>query len=512
MSLAGICTAAGTVWFAFADLGVAIPRIAEEFSSNFSTLQWANNVFSLVTGALVVAAGKFGDLFGRRRMLQVGVALLAAVSVLTALSPSMVWLISGRGLMGVGAAMILPASLALIPPEFSGRAEIAAFGVWQAVAWGGTTIGPALSGVITDRLGWRWLFWVNLPVAVVTLVVVSATTPESRDPAASKHIDWPGLVSCCLAVCALLYALTEGPSAGWDSPEVLVLFAATAVLTVAWYRIERRVREPLVDLALFKLRTYNGALAANLTMNLAFAGLSFLLVLWLQNARGLNPMQAGLLMLPATLGVFSGIPVGGRLDARTGGRLPSVTGLGVASAGLLLLGRLGTTTSLWFLAVALFVIGLGLGLVSTPVANTAVGDVPTDLVGSAAGVFKMSSMLGGALGVAMLSAFARALTAREAAGAVQSSGLSTAQLSQVRQALVNSRSFREAIESLPPNLKRTVVQVVTEAFTSGVADTMVATAALSAAATAGVFLLWPSCRTASKTAAPPTPPDDQCAQ
>lgn len=504
VSLGGICAAAGTVWFAFADLGVAIPLIAEEFSSNFATLQWANNAFSLVTGALVIAAGRFGDLFGRRRMLELGVALLTAFSVFAALSPTTGWLITGRGLMGLGAALILPASLALIPPEFSGRAEIAAFGVWQAVAWGGTTIGPALSGIITDGLGWRWLFWINIPVAVATLAVVRVTTPESRDPGASTHIDWLGLASSCLAVFALLYALTEGPSAGWGSPKIVGLFVATAVLAMVWYQIERRVREPLVDMALFRLRAYNGALAANLTMNFAFAGLSFLLVLWLQNARGLNAMQAGALMLPATGGVFSGIPAGGRLDARRGGRMPSVLGLGVACVGLFFLGFLGAVTSLWLLAACLFMIGLGLGLVSTPVANTAVGEVPTNLAGAAAGAFKMSSMLGGALGVAVLAAVARALTQHEAAGAVQASGLSPEQIFQVRSTLVNSRSFRAAIESLPPDQERTVARVVTEAFTSGVADTMIATAILSVVGTVLVSLLWPRKRGMTTRASHPT--------
>lgn len=496
VSLAAICTAAWMVWFAFAALGTAIPQIANEFNSSFSTMQWANNAFSLVTGALVIAAGKFGDLFGRRLMLQLGTLLMTVLSLLAVFAPNVGWLILSRGLMGIGAALILPASLALIPPAFSGRAEVAAFGIWQAVAWGGTSIGPALSGLIIDGLGWRWLFWINLPVAVVVVVVVRLTTRESLDPAASRHIDWPGLATTCLAVFALLYAITEGPSVGWTSPQVVGFFVATVVLAVVWYQIERRVRDPLVDLSLFRIRTYDGALAANLTMNLAFAGISFLLVLFLQNVRGFSAVQAGMLMLPATVGLFLGIAPGGRLDTKRGGRLPAVLGLLVASGGLFFLG-FGQGASPWLLATALFIVGLGLGLVSTPVANTAVGEVPIDLAGTAAGVFKMSSMLGGALGVAVLTAFARGLTAHEAGGFVAASGLSEEDLAQVRQSLVNSSSFHEGIESLPPDLRRTVVQVVTEAFSSGVADTMVATGGLTAAATIAVFFLWPRGRRSS---------------
>lgn len=490
ISLAAICTAAGIVWLAFADLGVAIPRIADEFTSTLSTLQWANNAFSLVTGAVVIAAGKFGDLFGRRLMLQVGTVVLAMCSLLGAFSPTVGWLILSRGLMGLGAALILPASLALIPPGFTGRAEVAAFGIWQAVAWGGMSIGPALSGILTEGLGWRSLFWINLPLAAVTLAIVRATTPESRDPDASRHIDWIGLILICAAVFTLLYALTEGPSQGWASPLIVVMFVAAAVLAVAWYKVERHVRHPLVDLALFRIRPYNGALAANLTMNLTFAGFSFLLVLWLQNVLGYSAAQAGSLMLPATVGILMCIPIGGKLDTLRGGRLPAVTGLIVASVGLFLL-NLATTGTLWVLTGALFIIGLGLGLVSTPVANTAVGDVPIDLAGTAAGVFKMSSMLGGALGVALLTAFARELTSREAAAVVHASGLSPAQISETRQALVNSSSFRQAIASLPADLRSVVVHVATEAFSSAVADTMIVAGILTLAATMAVFLLWP---------------------
>ncbi|MFP8943860.1 MFS transporter [Streptomyces fenghuangensis] len=491
LSLIGICGTAGIVWLAFSDLGVAIPEIADEFDSNFSMLQWANNAFSLVTGALVIAAGKFGDLFGRRLMLQIGTVLLAVFSVVAALAPDVEWLILGRGLMGIGAALILPASLALIPPEFSGRARTAAFGVWQAVAWGGLSAGPAISGFVTDGLGWRWLFWLNLPLAVVTLVVVRLTTLESRDPDASGHIDWPGLATIGLAVFALLYALTEGPSLGWADPRIVVLLAATIAFAVAWYLIERRVRLPLVDLRLFGIRTYNGALTANLTMNLAYAGLSFLLVLWLQNVRGYSAVEAGSLMIPATAGVFLGIPAGGALDTRRGGRPPATAGLAVASAGLVALAFLDTGTPIAVIAAGLFVVGLGLGLVSTPVANTAVGEVPADLAGTAAGVFKMSSMLGGSLGVAVLTALARELTAREASDVLENSGLTDAEITRVRQTLVNSDSYQEAVDTLPPDVRGEVVRVAEDSFSLGVADAMGVTAVLTLLATVVVFFVWP---------------------
>jgi EmrB/QacA subfamily drug resistance transporter len=403
LSLTAICAAAGLVWLAFADLGVAVPAIAADLGAEMAALQWANNAFSLVTGALVIAAGKFGDIFGRRRMLSLGIVLFAAFSVVAAVAPDVGTLITGRALMGIGAALILPATLALIPAEFSGPAELTAFGVWQAVAWGGQAIGPAVGGLLTDTLGWSWLFWINLPVAALTYLALRVSTPESRDPHASRRIDWPGLATIGLAIFALLFALTAGPTAGWSDPLVVVLLAGSVLLAVSWYAIERRTAEPLVRPDLFRMRPYDAALTANLVMNLAFAGLSYLLVLWLQNVRGYDAVEAGLLMLPATVGIFVFIPRGTRMSARHGGRMPVLLGLAVLAAGLFVLGFLTDDASLWLLAAGLLVIGVGLGLLSTPISDTAVGEVPPELSGAAAGVFKMSSMVGGALGVAVLS-------------------------------------------------------------------------------------------------------------
>ncbi len=498
MSLAAICTAAGLVWLAFSDLGVAIPTIADEFHADLASLQWANNAFSLVTGALVIAAGKFGDTFGRRAMLQIGVVLFAVFSVVAAVAPNLPTLIVGRALMGIGAAAILPATLALIPPQFSGRAQLTAFGVWQAVAWGGQAIGPAIGGVVTASLGWQWLFWINLPLGAAAFGVIRALTPESRDIGASRRVDWVGLATIGLAVFALLYALTDGPSAGWSAPVVVGCFVVTLVLVPAWVWIESRVREPLVDLSLFRLRSYDGALIANLMMNVAFAGLSYLLVLWLQNARGYGPVAAGLLMLPSTLGIFVFIPLGGRLARTVGARTPVVGGLVLLAAGLLVLGFISAGTSLWLMAAGLTVVGLGLGLLSTPISDTAVGGVDESLAGTAAGVFKMSSMVGGSLGVALLTAFARGFTIHDAADAYRGAGMSESDIEQARAALVGSSSFDEAIASLPAALGRTVSTATIDAFSSGVGSAMLAAAVLCVIAVVVVLIIWPRGRRAGR--------------
>ncbi|WP_433383752.1 MFS transporter [Actinoplanes sp. CA-142083] len=503
LSLAAICTAAGLVWLAFADLGVAIPTMAEDLHADLSGLQWANNAFSLVTGALVIAAGKFGDIFGRRRMLGLGIVLFSAFSIVAALAPNVGVLITGRGLMGIGAALILPATLALIPAEFSGPAELTAFGVWQAVAWGGQAIGPAIGGILTSGLGWQWLFWINIPLGIATYFILRASTPESRDPEASRRIDWLGLATIGLAIFALLFALTDGPAVGWGDPLVIGLLVAFVALVLAWYAIERNVKDPLVNLSLFRLRAYDGALTANLVMNLAFGGLSYLLVLWLQNVRGYGAVEAGLLMLPSTLGIFLFIPQGSKLESRRGGRMPVLIGLFVLAAGLAVLGFLSADSTLWLLAAGLLVIGIGLGVLSTPISNTAVGDVPIDLAGSAAGVFKMSSMVGGALGVAVLTALTRGFSAGASEDALRDAGLSAADIETAKNALVGSASFQDAIAQLPADLGRSVTAAVAAGFSNGIADALLVTGGIVLAALIVVRFLWPG-RSRRESAPVPT--------
>jgi len=492
VSLAATCTAAGLVWLAFADFGVATPTIADVMHADMAGLQWANNAFSLVAGALVIAAGRFGDIFGQRRILMIGIGLFAGFSVVAALAPGTEVLIAGRGLMGIGAALILPATLALIPLQFSGAAQLTAFGVWQAVAWGGQALAPAIGGVITDGPGWRWLFWINLPLAAIAMVVIRSATPESGRGPVNRRIDRAGLVTIGLAVFALLYALTDGPTAGWTSPLVLGLFAAAVVLALTWVFIERRTANPLVNLSLFRLRPYDGALTANLMMNLGYAGLSYLLVLWLQNARGYSAVQSGLLMLPALVGIFALIPLGGRMSGRRGARSPVLLGLVVLAVGSVILAPMNAGTALWVVALALVVIGCGLGLLSTPVSNTAVGGVPGELAGAAAGVFKMSSMVGGALGVAIMTAFTRGFAIADSGAAVQESGMTDDEVDQAHAALVDSSSFREALSRLPEDLQAKVTDAVVDAFSRGLGVTMAVIAVAVLLAAVIVSRVWPS--------------------
>ena len=236
LALVGICIAAGLVWLAFADLSIALPTIAQELSVSLTDLQWANNAFSLTCGALVLAAGRFSDLYGRRKILLLGIVIFGAFSLATAFLHSLAGLVVGRALMGVGAALILPATLALIPVLFPRREQPTAFGAWMAVAWVGQAAGPAIGGGLLALFDWPSLFWIAAPLAVAAYLIVRVRAPESRDENVARGLDVLGLLTSVGAAFCLLYALTEGQSIGFGDPLIIGMLVAEVVFVAAALR------------------------------------------------------------------------------------------------------------------------------------------------------------------------------------------------------------------------------------------------------------------------------------
>ncbi|MER8183039.1 MFS transporter [Kitasatospora sp. NPDC094015] len=447
-ALAGMCVAAGMVWLTFADFGVAVPTISRELAVSLPDLQWANNAFSLSTGALVLAAGRLGDVFGRKRMLEIGLLVMGAVSLVAAFAPGVTGLIVGRAAMGVGAALILPATLALIPPMFPPQEQPRAFGAWMAVAWVGQAAGPAVGGVLTGVLGWRSTFWINAPLAVVGLWLVRRAAVESTDPNASRHIDLPGLLTSAAAAFCLLYGCTAGQELGFSDPLIIALLVGSVVLAALFVLLEKRVRDPLVDLRLFSSRPFCGALVANSVMNIVFAGVSFLLTLYLQEVRGYGAVAAGLLLLPSTVTILLLNPVGGRVSARRGARLPVVAGVLLLGIGTLVTAIIGKHYHYAILAAGLLVLGAGLGLMSIPLSDTAVAGPPEELAGTASGMFKVTSMLGGAFGVAVTVAVQQAVETNQAEDRAKAAGLSSADVQELGNAVTDSKLADQILSSV----------------------------------------------------------------
>ncbi|MGN9908252.1 MFS transporter [Phytohabitans sp. LJ34] len=491
VALAGLCGAAGLVWLAFAELAVALPTISTELTIGLTDLQWTNNAFSLACGALVLAAGRLSDLYGRRRLLLIGVAMFGGFSLLTAFLSSLPGLVAGRALMGVGAAMILPATLALIPPLFPREEQPKAFGAWMAVAWVGQAAGPAVGGALTSALGWRSLFWIAAPLAAAAFLVILRYTPESRDVGASGGVDVVGLVASAAAAFCLLYAFTEGQSTGFDDPLIIGLLVVAAALGVGFVLVERRVREPLVDLRLFRARDFDGALTANLVMNIVFAGLSFLLALYLQTVRGYSALEAGLLLFPSTLTILALNPVGSRMAARLGPRLPVACGLVLLGVGTLLAGLVSTDSPYWLLLVGLLVLGAGLGLLSVPISDTAVAGPPPELAGTASGLFKMSSMLGGAIGVALCAALAKGIGTSRARDDAIAAGLTEDDLAKLDNALNGSDAAATVLERLPPDERQAVMAAYQDAYATGVAGSVRIVGLFALLAVVLLLWLWP---------------------
>ncbi len=490
-SLTGLCLAAAIVWFAAANLPVAVPAISNDLGGSLTTLQWANTIFTLVTGALVIATGRLGDVLGRRKVLNVGLVIFLAASVLCALAPSTTILIVGRALMGVGAAAILPATLAIIPIEFSGKEEVIAFSVWMAVAGAGQALAPAISGGLTQAFSWRAIFWVDVPLCAAALALVLFATPESRDEGADRSIDFAGLATVVGGLVALMYALNEGPTRGWGSPVIVGSLALAVALLCACLLIERRVHNPLIHMGLFRRHSFDGAIIDNFVYNLTLAGTMNALAIYLEEARGYDPFTAGLLLLPSTFALLLLIPVGGRIGLRRGPRFPLAAGTLIMGIGTFTLGFMTSSSPYAWMAVGLVIQGVGIGLFSTPLSDTAVGLAPAAESGAASGVFKMTSMVGGAFGIAILAAFYRAIGFHHFDRGVASLGLTPQQNAILQDASGTSRGAADVLAQFPADVQNKLVAIGNDAFAAGVGGALKIAFAFALLAFVAVLVLVP---------------------
>lgn len=500
-SLAAICSAAAIVWFSFSDMSIALPTISQEMSESLTTLQWVTIAFGLTTGALVIVTGRFSDLFGRRSMLQLGVLVLVATSLLSSLAPNVGWLIAGRALMGIGAAMILPATLALIPAQFSAEEQPKAFSVWQAVAWSGQIIGPAFGGLLTQTIGWRWISAINIPLGLITWYAIKKTTEESIDETASRKIDYLGVGLSGSAVFVLLFGCSLGQTKGFTDPVVLGLAAAALILAFAFVFTEKHVKSPIISMDMFKNRALDAGLISNTSMNLIVGGFSFVLTIYLQNARGEDPLTAGIVLLPAVVMLMVFLPLGAKLSKSQRGMRNAF------SKGLFLLALSGITLSFfledwnWIIAsLILFVFGAGLGVLSTPVSNAAVGTVGPRLAGMASGSFKMTSMVGSSLGVALSVTFLQAFETRTVVDQANAAGMSQDQIATLKTAMVDSDLANQVLSSVPPQTRDQMIAVAQDALTEGTMHSVRLVSFTALLAIVAVWIVWPKKMTASKPA------------
>jgi MFS transporter, DHA2 family, methylenomycin A resistance protein len=390
-------------------VNVALPRIGAGLHASGSGLQWVVDGYAVPFAALLLAGGASGDRWGHRRTALTGLLVFGAGSALCALAPATGVLIAARAAQGVGAAALLPATLAVVTHTFPGARERArAIGVWAAVAGLALPAGPLVGGLLVAGPGWRAVFWLNVPLVAAALAAVPAVVPRDRSavrPAAAR-LDLRGTVlgACALATCTV--GLIEGGRTGWAPAVAVPAVLGTAALAAAFWLAERRHPAPMLPPSLFRDGRFTVANAAAGAMNLVGIGTLFLVTLYLQEVRHLSPLAAGAALLPMFAPVAGLAPLAGRLTARVGPRRPAVCGLLLGAAGTALLTLVGQDTGYLRLVPALVLLGVGLGLLTAPLVSTAVGAVPRERAGLAGGVNNTARQAGGAVGVALFGALA----------------------------------------------------------------------------------------------------------
>ena len=385
-------------------VNVALPSIAADLHISISELEWIVTGYALVFAALLITGGKLADMFGRRRIFIIGLAIFSLASLACGLAPNAGFLIGARGVQGVGAALMSPATLSIITATFPPKQRGQAIGIWAGVSALALAIGPLVGGLIVDNIGWNWIFFVNVPIGALGIVVSQLVIKESRDTSHEQSIDLPGLLTSGLALFALSYGLIEGNRHGWASGEILGLFAAAAMLLAAFIVLESRQRLPMLDLSLFKIPSFVGANTVALLVSLGMFGVFFFISLYVQNILGYSPTKAGAVFLPMTVLIIFIAPVAGKLSDRIGGRWLMGGGMTLLGISLLFYQRAGLHSGFWTLLPALVLGGIGMAMTMSPMTSVAMGSVPTDKAGVGSGVLNSFRQIGGALGIAVMGA------------------------------------------------------------------------------------------------------------
>lgn len=383
-------------------VNVALPSIGRQFGASLSGLQWTVDAYTLVLASLLMLSGSSADRLGRRRVLRIGLVVFTLGSLACSLAPSLAWLVAFRMLQGVGGSMLAPVAMSIIRTTFENPRERAqAIGLWGAVTGVALALGPVLGGLLVQGVGWRSIFWVNIPVGAAAVVLVSAFVPESRAPA-GRRTDPVGQVLVITVLVSLTYAIIEGPSRGWGSAEIVGLFGVALVGLAVLVGYELRRRQPLVEMRFFKSAPFSGATVIAVVSSIAFGGFLFLNTLYLQDVRGLSALHAGLDTLPMAGAIAVLASISGRVVGRFGTR-PSFVLAGIAMvAGSLLLTGLSPATSFTRLFLAYVVFGVGYGVVNAPITTTAVLGMPAHEAGVAAAIAATSRQTGQTLGVGIV--------------------------------------------------------------------------------------------------------------
>jgi len=385
-------------------VNVALPAMQDDLQISQSGLEWVVNAYALTFGVLLLSGGKLADLLGRRRIFIVGLVIFTASSLACGLATGSGTLIAARTVQGIGAALMNPATLSIITATFPARQRGMAIGIWAGVSAMALAIGPLVGGILTQKISWSWIFFINVPIGVAGIVAARLFIDESRDTSHEQRLDVPGLVVSAGGLFAISYALIETNHHAWTSTVVLSTFAVGGVAMATFVMLELRQRLPMLDLSLFRNATFAGANAVMLLIGVAMFGIFFFNSLLFQRIIGYSAIQTGAIFLPMTVLIMLIAPVAGKFSDRIGSRWLMAAGMLLLTGSLVEFAQLGRSSNFWDILPALLLGGVGMALVMTPTTAAAMGAVPVDKAGVGSAVINSMRQVGGALGIAVMGA------------------------------------------------------------------------------------------------------------
>ena len=402
-TLGAVCVATFMLLIDITIVNVALPAISKDLGSSFTDLQWVIDAYALSLASLLLTAGSLADLFGRRRIFVIGLALFTLSSLLCGLATSPGFLTWARAAQGVGGAAMFATSLALLAQAFHGRERGTAFGIWGATIGAAVAIGPLVGGALTEHVSWQSIFLINLPVGVLAIGVALTRVGESSDP---EHggIDWAGLGTFSGGLFLLVFALVRGNAKGWTSTLILACLAGAVVLLVAFVLVESRRKQAMFDLSLFRRPSFAGASIVAFCLSSGMFAMFLYITLYLQNTLQYKPLETGLRFLPMTVVSFFAAPLSGRLQGRVPMRVLFGVGLTLVGVGLLLMTAVDTTSGWTVLLPGFIVAGAGIGTTNPALATTAVSVVEPQRSGMASGINNTFRQVGIATGIAAMGA------------------------------------------------------------------------------------------------------------
>jgi len=476
-TLGAMCFALFMIMLDNTVVNVALPSIQRDFDASLSSLEWTINAYTLTFAVLLVTGGRLGDIFGRRSVFLIGVVIFALSSATIGFAPTDGWLVASRALQGVGAALMMPATLSILTHAFPPHERGRAIGIWAGVSAVALAVGPLLGGWLTEAVSWRAIFFLNLPVAAGAIVVTLFAAEDSRDDTVDRRVDWPGIAALTVGLTALVLALVEGNAWGWGSFDILGLFALSAIAIAGFVVIERRSPAPVVDFAFFRSRQFVGTNLVAFMVTFAMFAMFFFLALYMQNILGFSPLETGVRFLPTTLMVIIAGPLSGRLTDRFGPRWLITGGLVLVAAALAWQSRIDVDTTYGYLVPAFVVMGIGIGFVMSPMSTAAMNAVDRAKAGVASGTLSMSRMVGGTFGVAALGALIAAVGRSDLDQSLPNASAG------VRDRLVDGLGSGVGLENAPAQVQAAAGHAFVDALGTGLLVS-------AAAALVGALLAW----------------------